>query len=128
MLQGDPERALSIIKREPTDWHLLELPMVYFDLGDMEESDAVLAQLIEKYERSAAVNIAAIYAYRGEAGTAFAWLQKAVDYTDPGLTEVVLDPLYANLHDDPRWPAFLESIGSSPQQLAAIQFEFVLPQ
>jgi TolB-like protein/Tfp pilus assembly protein PilF len=128
LLQGHPETALAIIKREPSDWKLLELPMVYFQLGDIEESNAVLAQLIEKYERSAAVNIAAIYAYRGEADTAFAWLQKAADYTDPGLAEVILDPLYANLHDDPRWPAFLESIGRSPQQLAAIDFEFDLPQ
>jgi len=34
----------------------------------------------------------------------------------------------ANLHGEPRWLPFLESIGKSPAQLAAIPFEVTLPQ
>lgn len=34
----------------------------------------------------------------------------------------------AGVHDDPRWIPFLESIGKSPEQLAAIPFEVTLPE
>jgi hypothetical protein len=35
---------------------------------------------------------------------------------------------FTNLHDDPRWLPFLESIGKSREQLAAIEFEVKLPE
>ena len=56
------------------------------------------------------------------------WLDKAVAYRDSGVATFPIVPLLANLHDDPRWLPFLESIGRSPTQLAAIEFEVELPQ
>ena len=88
----------------------------------------MLAELIDKYEQGWAYNIAYALAYRGEADRAFEWLDKAVQYNDPGLTVTPTDPLFATLRDDPRWLPFLESIGKSPEQLAAIEFEVRLPQ
>jgi hypothetical protein len=38
-----------------------------------------------------------------------------------------VQPLFANLYDDPRWALFLESIDRSPEQLAAIEFNITLP-
>jgi hypothetical protein len=35
---------------------------------------------------------------------------------------------FTNIHDDPRWLPFLESIGKSPAQLAAIEFKVTLPE
>ncbi len=67
-------------------------------------------------------------AFRGEADRAFEWLDKAVEYNDPGLSEIAASTEFANIHDDPRWLPFLESIGKSPAQLAAIEFEVRLPQ
>jgi hypothetical protein len=55
-------------------------------------------------------------------------LDKAVEYNDPGLTEIPTAPEFANIHDDPRWLPFLESIGKSAEQLAAIEFEVRLLQ
>jgi hypothetical protein len=72
--------------------------------------------------------IAGVFAYRGEADSAFAWLDRALEYGDAGLNEITVEPLFANIHDDPRWLPFLESIGKSPEQLAAIHFEVPLPQ
>lgn len=80
-----------------------------------------------KIPEYAAVDIAAIHAYRGEADEAFGWLDKAIATSDPGLAETVGDPLFENLYDDPRWRLFLERIGRSPAQLAAIEFEITLP-
>jgi TolB-like protein/Flp pilus assembly protein TadD len=127
LLKGEPEAALAAIQQEPSDWQLIELPLVYYALGRVDESDAVLAKLIEKYEKEAAVNIAAIYAYRSQRDEAFNWLKRAVAEKDPGLSEIVYDPLFSSLHDDPRWQPFLERIGRSPGQLEAIEFDVRLP-
>ena len=66
--------------------------MAYHALGKQAESDAALAELIAKYERSWAYNIAYVLAFRGEADRAFEWLDKAVAYNDPGLSEIAVEP------------------------------------
>jgi hypothetical protein len=65
-------------------------------------------------------------AYRNEADRAFEWLDKAVEYSDDYLAEIVGEPLFNSIKSDPRWLPFLESIGKSPEQLAAIEFEVTL--
>ena len=87
-----------------------------------------MAPLIEQDEQDWAYNIAYILAYRGEADHAFEWLDKAVAYNGGGLSEIVGQPLFANLFNDPRWSLFLESIGKSPERLAAIEFKVTLPK
>ncbi len=104
------------------------MPTAYHALGQAAESDAAVAELIEKYEGEAAYGIAYVMAFRGEADRAFEWLDKAVEYNDTGLPGIAVEPLFANIHDDPRWLPFLQSIGKSPEQLAAIEFEVTLPQ
>ena len=129
LLKDEPEAALAAFAEEADEgYRLIGLVMAYHALGQTAESDAVLAELIEKNEGVAAYNIAYVLAYRGEADRAFEWLDKAVQYHDPGLSEIAVDVLFANIHDDPRWLPFLESIGKSPEQLAAIEFEVTLPQ
>ncbi len=44
------------------------------------------------------------------------------------LTELAIQPLFANIQFDPRWLPFLESIGKFPEQLAAIEFKVTLPE
>jgi tetratricopeptide (TPR) repeat protein len=107
---------------------LVGVALAYHALGQADESDATLAEMIEKYEQGWAYNIAYVLAFRGEADRAFEWLGKAVQYNDPGLSLIPVENLFANIHDDPRWLPFLESIGQSPEQLAAIKFEVSLPQ
>ena len=46
---------------------------------------------------------------------------------DPGLADIAIDPLFANLHNDPRWLPFLRKIGKAPEQLAAIKFDVKVP-
>jgi TolB-like protein/Tfp pilus assembly protein PilF len=127
--KGEPEASLAAIQKESSEtWRMIGLPMTYHALGQANESDAALASLIGEYERESAYNIAYVLAFRGEADRAFEWLQKAVEYRDPGLSEIAATPEFANIHDDPRWIPFLESIGKSPEQLAAIDFEVTLPK
>ena len=107
---------------------MIGLPLAYHALGRVGESDAALAELIEQYEQGAAYNIAYVLAYRGEADRAFEWLDKAVQFKDAGLAQILGAPFFANIHDDPRWLPFLERIGRSPEQLAAIEFKVSLPE
>ena len=67
-------------------------------------------------------------AYRGEADKAFEWLDKAVEYGDGGLGEIVTDNLFDKIHAHPRWLAFLRKIGKAPEQLAKVEFKVTLPQ
>jgi len=128
MGKGEPEAALEAIRQEEGPFGMLGLPMVYHALGREADSDAALAELIAEYEKQAAYNIAYVYAFRDQADVAFEWLDKAVEFGDPGLSEILVERLFANVHDDPRWLPFLESIGKSPEQLAAIDFEVALPR
>ena len=127
MLKGEPQAALESIQLEDSIWRMIGLPMAYHALGRTFESDAALAELIDQYAEDAAYNIAYVLAYRGESDRAFEWLDKAVQLQDPGLPEILRERLFSDLHDDPRWLPFLERIGYSPGQLAAIEFKVTLP-
>ena len=129
LLKGQGEAALKETQQERLEvWRMIGVPMIYHSLGDVTESEASLAELISKYEHDAPYNIAYVFAFRGDSDSAFIWLEKAVQQNDPGLSEIPRNPLFANIHSDPRWLPFLESIGKSPEQLAAIEFDMTLPE
>jgi tetratricopeptide (TPR) repeat protein len=87
LLKGDASAALAEIEQESSDvWRMIGLTMAYHALGRSADSDTALAALIAKYEKDWAYNIAYVYAFRGDAEQAFAWLGKAVEYQDPGIS------------------------------------------
>ncbi|HEV8463696.1 MAG TPA: tetratricopeptide repeat protein [Pseudolabrys sp.] len=129
LLKGDAQGALAEIEQETSEiYKMIGLPLAYHALGRKADSDAALAALIAKYEKDAPYNIAYIYAYREEADQAFAWLDKTVEYGDPGVGEIVTENLFDKIHADPRWLPFLRKIGKAPEQLAKIEFKVTLPQ
>ena len=129
LLKGDAQGALAEIEQETSEvYKVIGLPMAYHALGRKADSDAALAALIAKYEKDAPYNIAYVYAFRGEADKAFAWLDKAVEYGDPGLGEIVTQNLFDKIHGDPRWLPFLRKLGKAPEQLAKIEFKVTPPQ
>lgn len=128
LLRGEPELALASMQAETLEaWRLIGLATVHHALGQSAASDAALATSIDKHGKEWAYNIAYVFAFRGEPDQAFEWLDKAVAYDDPGLAEIAVEPQFANIHSDPRWLPFLERIGKSPEQLAAIEFKVTLP-
>jgi TolB-like protein/Flp pilus assembly protein TadD len=129
LLKGDAQGALAEIEQETSEvWKMIGLPMVYYALGRKADSDAAPTALIAKSEKDGPYNIAYVYANRGEADKAFEWLDKAVEYGDPGLGEIVTENLFDKIHADPRWLPFLRKIGKAPEQLAKIEFKVALPQ
>ena len=129
LFNDEPAAALTAIQQEPNEaWRLVGEAMAYHALGQAAESDAKLAELIEKYDEEWTYNISYVLAYRGETDQAFERLDKAMKRNDPGLSEIAPAPEFANIKSDPRWLPFLESIGKAPQQLAAIEFKVTLPE
>jgi hypothetical protein len=127
--KGDAAAALAEIEQESSEVHrMIALPMAYHALGRKADSDTALAALIARYEKEAAFNIAEVHAFRGDADLAFAWLDKAVEYADLGLSEIIKEPFFAGIETDPRWLPFLRRIGYAPDQLAKIEFTVTLPQ
>lgn len=124
MQKGDAPAALAEIEQEKTEiQRMIALPMAYCALGRKADTDAALNALIAKYEKDASSNIAYVYAFCGDADKAFEWLDKAVAYQDPGLSEIVAENLFDKIHSDPRWLPFLRKIGKAPDQLAKIEFK-----
>lgn len=60
---------------------------------------------------------AEIYALLGESDRAYAALDKSLAGRDPGCAWYKEDFFLQNLHDDPRWPALLQKMGLSDDQL-----------
>jgi TolB-like protein/thioredoxin-like negative regulator of GroEL len=129
LLKGDAAGALAEIEQETSEaYRMVGLPMVYHALGRKTDSDSALAALVAKYEKDGSYNIAYVYAFRGDADQAFEWLDKALEYHDPRLTDIVTENLFDKIHSDPRWLPFLRKIGKAPEQLAKIEFKVTQPQ
>jgi len=126
---GDPEGALAETMQEPYEpYRLLGLSRIHNSMGHAAESDSALQELIDKYSDGWAYNIAYTYAMRGEADSAFEWLDRAIENRDAGLAQLGSTTVFSNVEDDPRWRPLLESLGMTPEQLAAIEFEVELPE
>jgi len=127
--KGDGAGALTEAQAESSEtWRMISVAAAYYAVGRKADSDAALSALIGKLGTEAPYNIAYIYAYRGEADKAFEWLDKAVQYKDGGLSEIIYESFFDKIRGDPRWLPFLRKIGRAPEQLAKVEFNVTLPQ
>jgi TolB-like protein/DNA-binding winged helix-turn-helix (wHTH) protein/Flp pilus assembly protein TadD len=109
--EGKPQQALAEIEKEPSDWgKLTGQVLAYHALGRDQDSDAALAGLIAKHGTDGAYQIGEVYAYRGESDKSFEWLNHAYKQRDPGLPEIISDPLCKNLRHDPRYTELLKKM------------------
>jgi len=109
--EGKPQLALAEIEKEPIDWEkLTDRVLVYWAIGHEQESNAALAELIAKHETDSAYQIAETYAFRGESGKSFEWLERAYKQRDAGLPEIKTDPLFKNLRHDSRYTELLKKM------------------
>ena len=77
--------------------------------GRAEEADALVARTLQRFAgRPVSPYVRAIYATRrGQAGEAFALLERAVRERDPQAMQIPFDPSFEGLHADARWAALL---------------------
>ena len=118
LLEDKFEEAATAAQQDAADWaRLLIVSCARWGQKRIPESDAALAELIAKNGETAAYQIAEVYAYRNDKDNAFEWLERARRQRDAGLPDLRTDPLLTNLHDDPRWNAFLHTMGLADDQL-----------
>jgi TolB-like protein/DNA-binding winged helix-turn-helix (wHTH) protein/Tfp pilus assembly protein PilF len=109
--EGKPREALAEIEKEPNDWQrLTDQAIAYHSLGREQDSNAALAELIAKHQTDSAYQIAEVYAYRGESGKSFEWLERAYKQRDAGLPDIKVDPLLRALRHDPRYTELLKKM------------------
>ncbi|HEV3099953.1 MAG TPA: hypothetical protein VGY75_09585 [Candidatus Udaeobacter sp.] len=106
--RGDGEKALREAQLEADEnYRRFELALAHYARRDRAAADAALAELIAKSRDIAAFQIAQVYAFRGETGKAFEWLQISFDTHDTGTLAILVDPLVNSLRDDPRFKALV---------------------
>ncbi|MBV8496830.1 MAG: TIR domain-containing protein [Gammaproteobacteria bacterium] len=111
LLQGKLPAALAEMQQEQTDASRHEgLAMVYHAMGRHAESDRALAEAVKVGAQGYASEIADVYAYRGDADRAFAWLERAYRQKDPGLYQIKSDTFLGSVRNDPRYAAFLRKM------------------
>ena len=109
---GRREEALAEANAEREEWaRLCALAVAHAYQGNRAASDEALRRLTESYGDSAAYQIAAIHAARGERDEAFAWLERCRTQRDPGLTWAKLEPVFRPMRADSRWNDFLRKMG-----------------
>jgi len=118
LAQGDAPAALVAMEQETSNYLRLKgIAIIQHALGDTEAADAALQALIERYPGEHYF-IAQVYAFRGEIDQAFERLEqlkenpRSKELGQSWIHALHLDPLFSNLHDDPRWEAFLNAVGS----------------
>jgi serine/threonine protein kinase/Tfp pilus assembly protein PilF len=108
---GRAEEALSQSRQEThTSARLKVAGESNYALGRRKESDAALEELTAWGHLTAAYQIAELHAYRNEVDLAFEWLDRAYAQHDSGLLWIKIDPDLKNLHNDPRYAAFLRKM------------------
>jgi adenylate cyclase len=118
LLEGKFEEAATAAQKDAADWaRLLIVSCARWSQKRVPESDAALAELIANTSETGAYQIAEVYGYRSDKDHAFEWLERARRQRDAGLPGLRADTLLPNLHDDPRWDAFLRTMGLADDQL-----------
>ncbi len=108
---GDIESAITEAKLEPDEfWRSQALAIVYHEAGKPLAANQALQKMIENYRNDGPFQIAEVYAFRGEADRAFEWLETASRLRDPGVTQILGDPLLKRIENDPRFGAFLKKL------------------
>jgi serine/threonine-protein kinase len=115
LLEGRPAEAKELVARSANEiFRLAGAALSENALGNTDEAQRLLEQVIARYGHNAAFQIAQIYAQFGDKERAFEWLERARVQRDGGLVLVKVDTLLRGLRGDPRFAALLTSINLPP--------------
>ena len=89
------------------------LAILEHKLGNREEAEIAMASLIEGYRDNGLYQQAQVRAQWGDIDGSIAALNRGRGIGDPGVSQVVVDPLLDPLRDDPRFQALMKAVGYS---------------
>jgi adenylate cyclase len=112
LAEGRPADALTLIasRQQEISDRPAALAMIYHALGRKLDSDTQLATLVHQYQNDEAVEIADVFAFRGETDEAFHWLERAYRQRDASLYYIKVDWPLKKIDADPRYKAFLRKL------------------
>ena len=103
----------------------VQLANVYHAMGRKQEADAAFASVKDNPDYIG--DAAAIAAFRGDADTAFAYLEKTFESNPTSAKGLVQNAYVMRLQKDPRWLPLLRKMGVDPETLRKIRFTVTLP-
>jgi TolB-like protein/Flp pilus assembly protein TadD len=110
--RGEGEAALKAAAQETDpDWRAYATALAQQARGDSVAADAALNTLIAGHSDDMCFQIAAVYAFRGDADKTFEWLDRAYEKHDPGVMAIIDNPFTRELRSDPRFAAFCKKVG-----------------
>jgi serine/threonine-protein kinase len=110
-LQGDLEEAAKSVAQEPLTWMRFSgLAIVQNKLGDDDAAEEAMASLIESYRDNGLYQQAQVHAQWGDIKASLDALLKARDIGDPGVSQIIVDPLIDALRDDPRFISLVADV------------------
>jgi eukaryotic-like serine/threonine-protein kinase len=108
---GEVSAAMKTNARQQNEpWRWSILAGIEHALGHAAEARRVLDELISRYGERTPLRIAIAYAWRGESGPAFEWLERAYRRRDPGLSLLRVEPGLAAVRGDPRYQGLLRKM------------------
>ena len=129
LLGGDAEGACEVANKEPFEpFRRLARSFCSFALGDVAESDAMLAWLMEHGGTRMPYDIASVWAYRKDGEKVGEWIRNSINYKDTHIGDPAFEPLFDFALEDPGWQNLMYALGKSPAQLDSIQFDVTIPQ
>jgi tetratricopeptide (TPR) repeat protein len=103
----------------------VQLALAYHALGRTKEADAALATFKDNPDYTG--EVATVAAFRGDADTAFAYLEKTFAANPTSAKGLVQNAYLQRLDKDPRWLPLLRRMGVDPETLGKIRFTMTLP-
>lgn len=108
---GKAESALAHFRRAGPGLGDAGVAMAQHTLGQEQEAQAALELLKTRYAAGLAIQVAWVYAWRGEKDLAFQWLERAAEQHDAGMVRLRYEQPLASLRSDPRFAALVQKIG-----------------
>ncbi len=112
VLRGDAKSALATAKQEPAGyWRYFEMALARQIGPDRAAANSALRTMIAKDAHIGAYQVADVYALRKDPDNMFKWLDRAWAIRDPGVANLLFDPLILRYRSDPRFAAFCKKAG-----------------
>lgn len=107
------QRGISIL--DPSPGLLATLAYAYGVLGEKQEAEKILQELLEQSKRQyvSPYSFALIHIGLDDKDRAFEYLEQAFDRREDGLVSLKVNPRFDPLRDDPRFDQLLKRIGLS---------------
>lgn len=112
-MKGDAAAALKEVLNEPLSWMQQSgSAILLHKLGRHAEAEEFMRKLfVANDENYALYQLGQIHSQWGDADTALMYLNKAHSFEDPGLSQLLVDPLLDPLREDPRFEQILIELG-----------------